>query len=140
MTDKLSQIQKIVFTALAIIFGIFLVILGIYINKQLEQKNKVLSKKDTILRQKTLQSDEMMVNITNEGFVPKNLIVSRKEHKIIIFRNTSPNTIWITSTYLNFSVSEIPAKSEYVFGFAQTGLWSVQIQNQKNKAISIIVQ
>lgn len=141
MTDKqLSKIQKIVFIVLGIVFGIVLVIFGIYSYRQLQQKSKELSKKDAIFRQKSLQTDEIMVNVTNEGFIPKTLAISQKGNKIIIFRNTGPNTIWITSSYPNFSVPEIPAKSEYVFGFAQLGLWNVQIQNQKNKTINIIVR
>ena len=108
--------------------------------KLLEQKNKVLSKKDVVSRQKTLQTDEVMINVTSDGFAPKTLTLVKGEKKIIIFRNTGPNTIWITSSYPNFSVPEIPAKSEYVFGFAQLGLWNVQIQNQKNKTINIVVQ
>lgn len=141
--------NKLPINRIIIIINVFLLcslfLLGILFVRQkaiLQKKHDLITLENTqyAKRKQTIKPYEAFVAMSEEGFVPTNLIIPSEKNKIVVFYNTGIKPKEIISTYPNFDSPVIQPNSQYTFVFVQKGLWMFQLKDYDNKKMELIVQ
>jgi len=139
MKSEISQ-KKVIRASFIALLVLLLLGVGVFIYIKKIKEYKVVLQNDRNARAVSLKTGEFLVHITEEGFSPKKLILYKGDNKIIIFRNTSMDTVELASAYPNFSSPKLSPRSEYSFVLTDLGLWNVNIKGSPQKNINIILK